>query len=153
MTDARKPWYQAGLRFGCTRCGNCCRGAGNVWVSDEEVAALAARLELSQDDFRAGYTRRSGRGVVLRQKRNQDCVFWSASAGCEVYERRPRQCQSYPFWFGNVHSRDNWQSESRSCPGIGRGELHAEPEISATAAADGIPADRTRLRVEGTGDA
>ena len=149
MTETRKPWYQAGLRFRCTRCGNCCRGAGNVWVSDDEVAALAARLELPRDEFRSEYTRRSGRGVVLRQKRNQDCVFWSDSAGCEVYTQRPRQCQSYPFWSGNVHSRDNWQSESRSCPGIGRGELHAESEITATASADGIPADRTRLRVEG----
>ena len=148
MSDARKPWYYEGLRFSCTRCGNCCRGAGNVWVSDDEIAALASRLDLSDDDFRTTYTRRSGRGNVLGHKRNQDCVFWNASTGCEVYPQRPRQCSSYPFWRGVVHSQDNWEDESRSCPGIGQGDLHAESEITATAAADGIPAHRPRVRVE-----
>src|SRR2546428_221024 len=39
------PWYQDGLRFRCTRCGNCCTGApGFVWVNDEEIAAIADYL-------------------------------------------------------------------------------------------------------------
>lgn len=142
------PWYREGLRFRCTRCGGCCRGAGNVWVSDDEIARLARDLELSDEDFRAGYTRRSGRGIVLRQQRNQDCVFWSASSGCQVYEQRPRQCRSYPFWQAIVHSRNDWEDESDSCPGIGEGDLYGEAEISRSASADGIPAHRTRAHLE-----
>ena len=150
MSEDRRRWYHEGLRFGCTRCGNCCRGAGNVSVSADEIGALAEGLGLSDDAFRSRYTRRSGPGIVLRQKRNQDCVFWSASSGCEVYEQRPRQCSTYPFWRGIVHSRDNWEGESRSCPGIGHGDWHSESEIGQTTAADGIPERRTRVRVEGS---
>lgn len=150
MSVSRSPWYREGLRFRCTRCGNCCRGAGNVWVAADEIAALAESLELSDGDFRKGYVRRSGLGIVLRQKRDQDCVFWSASSGCAVYEQRPRQCRTYPFWRGIVHSRKSWEDESRGCPGIGRGDLDLETEIAQTAGADGIPAHRTRVRVEGS---
>ena len=146
MTD---PWYRDGLRFGCTRCGACCRGAGNVWIEDEEIARLANSLDMSDDDFRAVYTRRAGRrGVVLRQQRNQDCVFWSSAGECEVYGQRPRQCSTYPFWSANLHSRENWAAEARACPGIGGGDLHPALEIAELAGADGIPSHRTKRRVE-----
>ena len=148
MSDGRTPWYREGLRFRCTRCGNCCRGAGTVWVSDAEIGALAAWLGISDAELRSSYTRRSGRGISLAQKRNQDCVFFSSSSGCQVYERRPRQCSAYPFWRGIVHSRDNWDDESRCCPGIGPGDLHSPSEIAHTAATDGIPEHRTRTRVD-----
>ena len=148
MSDGGTLWYREGLRFRCTRCGNCCRGDGNVWVSDAEIGALATRLGLSDSDLRSGYTRRSGRGIVLAQKRNQDCIFFDGSSGCEVYADRPRQCRTYPFWRGIVHSRDDWDDESRCCPGIGRGDLHPPSEIAQTAATDGIPEHRTRTRVD-----
>ncbi len=42
-TDSPAPWYQDGLAFTCTQCGKCCTGdPGFVWVTDEEIAALAA---------------------------------------------------------------------------------------------------------------
>ena len=43
LTDADRVWYDAGLKFQCTRCGACCTGApGYVWVNGEEIARLAA---------------------------------------------------------------------------------------------------------------
>ncbi len=141
-----EPWYANGLRFECSRCGECCRGAGNVWVSDTEISSLAQVLEVSDAELRSLYTRRAGRrGVVLRQKRNQDCVFWHSESGCKIYAQRPRQCRTDPFWRGLVHSRESWESEASSCPGIGRGSLHAAEVIEARAADDGIPEHRTRL--------
>jgi Fe-S-cluster containining protein len=150
MTRSEQRWYLDGLRFRCTRCGDCCRGAGNVWVRDEEIAPLAAAQKMTDDEFRSAYTRQLGRhGVLLRQKRNQECVFWNAGSGCQVYEQRPHQCRTYPFWQGIVHSPDNWKAESRVCPGIGEGDLHSAVDISETAADDGIPPHRTRRRLEG----
>lgn len=145
--DSSEPWYKDGLRFECTRCGRCCRGDGNVWVSDDEIAALAAQLDRSDDEFRASHTRRAGkRGISLRQKRNQECIFWNAKTGCEVYELRPRQCRTYPFWSALIQDAETWHAEGQSCPGIGDGELYPVEKIIRTAADDGIPPHRTRLR-------
>jgi Fe-S-cluster containining protein len=116
------PWYREGLRFRCTRCGNCCTGAGVVRVSDAEIEALARRLALSDAELRAAYTRELRGGVVaLREKRNRDCIFYDARRGCTVYEERPRQCRSWPFWRAVVHSRERWAEEAEGCPGMNQG--------------------------------
>jgi len=134
------PWYREGLRFECTRCGRCCRGAGNVWVSEEEIDALAAHLGEDPAAFRARATRRAGkRGVVLRDRRNQDCLFYDRGSGCTVYAARPRQCRSYPFWRGHLVDREAWEAEAGHCPGLGDGPLYAREVIEARAAHDGLP--------------
>ena len=39
--DESAPWYRDGLRFTCTRCGNCCTGApGYVWVDADAMKAF-----------------------------------------------------------------------------------------------------------------
>lgn len=138
------PWYRDGLRFECTRCGACCRGAtGSVRVSDAEIAALASRLGLSDAEFRAIYTRRlRGAEISLRERRNGDCVFWSETRGCGVYADRPRQCRSYPFWASIVHSRERWEEEAQGCPGIDAGPLRDADWIRRTSESDGTGTPR-----------
>ncbi len=133
------PWYQEGLRFACTRCGNCCTGtSGTVGVSDAEIGGLARELQIPDLEFRRRYTRRlRGSRVSLMERSNGDCVFWSPDAGCTVYRKRPRQCRSWPFWRGVVRSRERWDEEARGCPGMGRGALHSHEEIEALANDDG----------------
>lgn len=115
-----------------------------MWVSDSEIEALAQLTERSVEEFRSTHVKRSGRrGLVLRQKRNQDCVFWDDSAGCKVYSARPRQCRTYPFWKAILRSEYDWQSERRSCPGVGEGPLHDLEAIESKLADDGIPEHRT----------
>jgi hypothetical protein len=132
-------WYEGGLRFACTRCGNCCTGAGAVRVSEAEIAALAARLDLAEPEFRALYTRRlRGGDLALREKANRDCAFYDRQrGGCGVYPDRPRQCRSWPFWRAVVHSRERWEEEARGCPGMDRGPLHAADRIAALLENDG----------------
>ena len=140
-----EPWYSDGLRFECTRCGNCCSGApGSVLVSDTEIAKLAGRLELATDEFREIYTRRLRKGdVSLREKRNGECVFYNKGAvegtktGCSVYEDRPRQCRSWPFWRGVVHSPESWAEDAEDCPGMNRGTRHTAAQILEISGSDG----------------
>ena len=149
-------WWGDGLAFECHRCGNCCRGAGNVWISDAEITALARALEMTADELRSVYTRapeqedreRDGEAprTLLRQKSNEDCVFWDERSGCTIYAHRPRQCRTYPFWRGILHARETWESEASSCAGIGSGRIHTVSEISAAIESDGIPLHRTSLR-------
>ena len=104
------------------------------------VAALAARIGLSGHDFRRRYTRRvPRRGVSLVEKPNHDCVFFERGRGCTVYDERPRQCRTWPFWRGVLRDRETWQRTAEGCPGMDRGPVHAAAAISAAAADDGLP--------------
>ncbi|MFN4260937.1 MAG: YkgJ family cysteine cluster protein [Gemmataceae bacterium] len=124
-------WYQDGLRFRCTRCGNCCTGApGFVWVQDMEIAALADYLREPVEQVVAVYTRTVNRARSLREKSNGDCVFYQAGEGCTVYPARPRQCRTWPFWESNVATPEAWQQTCAICPGSGRGDLISVEEIT-----------------------
>ena len=127
MSDAEKPWYHAGLKFQCTQCGDCCTGApGYVWVNKAEIAAIAA--EVGEDDvevFEEQYVRKIGIRKSLKEFPNGDCVFFDPDARCcTVYNARPRQCRTWPFWDSNLRSPEAWQETCNVCPGSGRGKLY-----------------------------
>jgi len=123
-----KPWYHEGLRFTCTGCGDCCTGApGFVWVNKAEIQRLAD-LECDGDveQFEKVFTRKVGIRKTLREFSNGDCVFLdSKTRACKVYEARPRQCRSWPFWDSNLRTPEQWERTCRDCPGAGQGELHS----------------------------
>jgi Fe-S-cluster containining protein len=128
MTDR---WYEKGLRFRCTRCGHCCRGpTGYVWVTEDEIAVIAERLNESYEVVRSFYARAASRGLTLREKANGDCVFYDPSKGCKIYEQRPRQCRTWPFWESNVATPEAWQKTCGVCPGSGEGDLIPVEEIT-----------------------
>ena len=124
MTD--QPWYHAGLRFECTQCGDCCTGApGYVWVNNEEIAAIAA-LVMPEDPekFEELYVRKVGVRKSLKEFPNGDCVFFDTDKRkCTVYNARPRQCKTWPFWDSNLRNADTWKQTCEACPGSGKGKL------------------------------
>ena len=129
MSD-NKPWYHQGLRFECTQCGDCCTGApGFVWVNKQEIAALAKRLELEVDEFERRYVRNVGVRKSLVEYDNGDCVFLDAQRRCTVYEDRPRQCKTWPFWDSNVATPDSWEDTCSVCPGCNHGNFVPLEEI------------------------
>lgn len=143
MGGQRKRWYEPeGLRFSCLDdCSLCCGGdAGHVLMTDEEQTAIAGFLGLTEEDFRRRYCRRvgqhlsfdqcmSGIAYSLNERGNGDCVFLDADGKCAVYEVRPRQCSSYPFWKDVLVSRVRWEREALECPGINQGRLYSPEEI------------------------
>jgi Fe-S-cluster containining protein len=134
------PWYREGLRFECTQCGNCCTGApGYVWMSDEEIARLAGLLTIPIAEFCRRYVRKVRGRQSLLEHASGDCVFLdSSSRRCRVYQARPQQCRSWPFWDSNLRSPQAWQATCDVCPGSGRGPLVPLEEIES---------QRTRIRV------
>lgn len=122
---ADKPWYQQGLRFQCTQCGDCCTGApGYVWVNAEEIQQLAELIGVDVPTFEAKYVRRVGNRRSLVEFDNGDCVFFDGQTRkCTVYGARPRQCRSWPFWESNVRTPEAWQQTCEVCPGSGKGKL------------------------------
>lgn len=125
-----EPWYRDGLPFTCTRCGACCTGApGYVWVDIEEVDRLAIHLKMTFDDFARKYLRIVGERLSLLEETNGDCVLWSPSVGCTVYESRPTQCRTWPFWPENLETPEEWKATQEACPGARSGRWHDLVEI------------------------
>lgn len=125
------PWYRDGLRFTCTQCGHCCTGEpGFVWVSDDDIAAIAAHLAESVEVVRAAFTRKARGKRTLREKGNGECVFFETGKGCTIYTVRPPQCRTWPFWESNVETPAAWEHTTRVCPGSGEGELIPAEEIT-----------------------
>jgi len=155
--DHRGDWFEAapfgpvdetgraaeedGLRFSCTMCGNCCTGAlGTVALEAADVDALANRLGLDRDDFVERYTKPMDDGLSLNERLTAfgwDCVFLDRAsvpgkAVCGMYEDRPLQCRTWPFWKRNLESPSTWAAASRTCPGMNRGPLHGAAAVRLT---------------------
>jgi Fe-S-cluster containining protein len=130
------PFIEQGLQFGCTRCSACCRHeSGYVFLSKADIVRLHQHLNISEEEFLTRYCRvvpmATETRVSLIEQANHDCVFWhNDTNGCMVYDARPLQCQSYPFW-PQILTPENWLAEGFSCPGIGQGKRYSYEEILA----------------------
>jgi uncharacterized protein len=130
-STVEEPWYQAGLQFRCTQCGDCCTGApGFVWVNDEEIQAIADFLHEPLDQVIAVHTHVAFQKRSLREKAGGDCVFYDKIVGCTIYAARPGQCRTWPFWDSNIKTPNTWQRTCEICPGAGEGELIPVEEIT-----------------------
>jgi len=128
-------WYKDGLQFSCSQCGNCCTGEpGVVWVDDEEIAAIAQHLDKSTGEVRLFHTRLYANRVSLIEFANGDCTFFDPeSRRCQIYEVRPRQCKTWPFWKSNLESIETWKETQKACPGAGTGDFVSLDEIERQA--------------------
>lgn len=83
--------------YECQRCTACCRWPGDVRVSDDETARIAAFLQLPEDQFIQRYTklRRDRKGLSLVEKANGECVFLEEGL-CAIQAVKPQQCRDFP---------------------------------------------------------
>ncbi len=130
---SKRRWYRQGLRFECIGCGRCCTGEpGYVYVTRPEIGALAAAVGLEVPEFEKRFVRPVGRRKSLLELPSGDCVFFDdLTRRCRVYEVRPRQCRTWPFWASNLRTSKAWQETCRVCPGAGRGPLVPAEQIDA----------------------
>ena len=152
---SEQPWYADGLSFSCTQCGNCCTGApGFVWVSDVEVDRFAAHLKIDRMAFLKTYCRLIQGRVSLKEKLSlkgeYDCVFLNEidivqngqtkkKRVCTVYEVRPLQCRTWPFWDGLLASPKAWDHATTGCPGMNKGKKYTIAQIEALRDAEDWP--------------
>ena len=130
-------WYADGLRFACTRCGNCCTGSpGYVWLSPRDEEAIHGHLGLTRREFRSRYTRLVGHLLSLVERADGECVFLTEERSCEIQPVKPRQCLTFPFWPRIVATRESWsettaEGRPRGCPGMNEGPLFRPEEVDA----------------------
>jgi len=130
-----KSWYSKGLRFECTQCGNCCRNHGDytyVYLIEKEVERMAHHLGLSQKRFLEDFCTEEEGWVSLRMDA-EACPFLQEDNRCGVYEVRPKQCATWPFWDENL-KRATWEGPvKKCCPGIGQGPVTPAAEVERIA--------------------
>ncbi|MFT5732000.1 MAG: Fe-S-cluster containining protein [Planctomycetota bacterium] len=136
-------WYEAGLPFDCTACGNCCKSNGDyahVYLREEEVGAIADYLNLDPVLFLREQLVVEDGWISLQADLPQ-CQFLTAEGRCGIYPVRPIQCRTWPFWEINL-KEETWRGDvNKICPGSrdsdteARGELHPPERIEAIAKA------------------
>ena len=122
-------WYDDGLRFTCTQCGNCCSGPpGYVWFNDDELKAMADNLAMPVKKFREMFTTKIGGRLSLKEVEGPngfDCVFLrrddAGKALCSIYKVRPTQCRTWPFWPELLTSVRTFVASTQTCPGVQKG--------------------------------
>ena len=124
------PWYKDGLRFECQRCGNCCRGEpGTVWLNKKEIKDTSALLGISPNRFAEENLRIINGRTSLLEHGNGNCIMYDKE--CRIYETRPLQCKTFPFWKSNLRNTADWEEQGKTCPGIGNGKIHTVEEIKS----------------------
>jgi hypothetical protein len=103
-----------------------------VWVTKQEHREIALALGYRTGKLPRKYIRRVGFRYSLTEKSNGDCVFLERKDDkvvCQIYEHRPKQCRTWPFWRINLKSPEHWAAAAGSCPGMGKGSLYTPDQI------------------------
>ncbi|MGD2169746.1 MAG: YkgJ family cysteine cluster protein [Chlamydiota bacterium] len=114
-----KPWYEKGLKFKCTECGKCCTGKdGYVFLSTDDIKNLSQHFKISVQEFLEKFTRVEYGKIALKDlNRKGDCIFLNKKK-CMVYNNRPLQCRTFPWWPRILDSKEEWESTQEYCEGI-----------------------------------
>ena len=92
-------------------CHDCC---GPVTTSPEEMSRLPRKTAAEQD--------------AAMEELN--CVHLGPN-GCTVYEARPVQCRTFPFW-ADMIGKKGWTAEAREiCEGVGHGPVQPVAKVEA----------------------
>ena len=127
-------WQKDGVRFECQGSGKCCVSRGQygfVYMNLNDRKRMAKSMKLSTAAFTKKFCEKSDGVFHLREDRaNGDCVFLEGGNRCGVYDGRPEQCRTWPFW-PEVMNAKTWKKEVAAfCPGIGKGRKHTPAEIT-----------------------
>ena len=87
-------------RLDCLKCPSlCCRMAGYVAVSREDIRRLAKHLKMTVPAFEAKHILETTRKGEKRIKPGfKTCQFLTEDRLCGVYEARPNDCRGYVCW-------------------------------------------------------
>lgn len=123
------------MKFQCldTCQGRCCKinwdkKAGFVFLTKLDRIRLAAHFAgqkfiqySSLGEFKfTRFTDKKSKQWFLNKSNEGNCIFF-VDGKCSVYQARPTQCRTFPFWPELVHSPNNWNKTKEFCPGIDKG--------------------------------
>jgi lysine-N-methylase len=119
--------YPEGVRFTCSRCGDCCRSFHILLGPGEKERLSALDWGREAPELAAAETIRSYEGrMALARKADGACVYLGSENQCRIHETfgeaaKPLMCRLYPFGFLPVGARVG-VDVSFACRAVSRGE-------------------------------
>jgi Fe-S-cluster containining protein len=94
------------VHYVCQRCTACCKWPGDVRLERDEIATIAAYLDLTEREFIDRFTRlRTNRqGLSLIEKPSHECIMLEGDS-CRIHPVKPEQCRGFP----NKWNFPGWQ--------------------------------------------
>lgn len=118
------------MQFECQGSGKCCLSRGEfgyVYLTLSDRRRISKALKLSVGEFTRKFCVETD-GLYHLKDPEKDCQFLEKNR-CTIYEARPEQCRTWPFWPENMKARV-WKVDVASyCPGVGKGRLISAEEI------------------------
>ncbi|MDO5449774.1 MAG: YkgJ family cysteine cluster protein [Akkermansia sp.] len=100
----------------CQCCGACCRWEGNVCLTDSDITAIAAFLQMDEVEFINTYChlQANRRGLSLIDAPDGACIMLQQDNRCRIQPVKPQQCSDFP-------QKWNFPGWEKRCPGFGKG--------------------------------
>jgi Fe-S-cluster containining protein len=146
MSKAKTPFWENGIRFECQGTGRCCTSRGSygyVYLSIEDRRRFAKFFKMATQAFTRKYCAKHDGHFHLKYE-DRECQFLVKGKSCSVYEARPNQCRTWPFWPENMNPRAWTKEVVAFCPGVGKGRLYTKEEIALALSKD--PVDPVPLK-------
>ena len=102
--------------FKCRKCGECCKGYGGTYLTDNDIELIPQFINSSSTRFVDHYCNLSGNRPVLAQRKDGYCIFWDQL--CTIHPVKPLMCRKWPFLESILVDSTNWLIMADSCPGI-----------------------------------
>ena len=105
----------------CEECGGkCCIGeSGYIWVNNDEIDNISKYLNISKNEFIKRYLIKAKGKYSLKEKVFEEgfaCIFFDEkNCNCSIYDVRPTQCRTFPFW---DYLKTRISEVKQECPGI-----------------------------------
>lgn len=91
---------------------------------------MANELGIEVDAFEGKFVRQVGQDKSLIEYPDGDCIMLDPrTRKCNVYQSRPIQCRTWPFWDSTLKKRKDWKETCEVCPGAGKGKLYSFEQI------------------------
>jgi len=82
----------------------------------KEGEKMAESLNMPFEEFKTKYMKKIWRQFVLKMPYRGGCIFFK-NRKCSIYEARPEQCRTFPYWPELKASYENWKEIEKYCEG------------------------------------
>lgn len=130
----KSKWYSEGIRFECQGSGKCCSSRGEygfVYLTKDDVLAASKALRMKPAKFIEEHCQYDEGQLCLKDDpASPDCIFLDGNR-CDIYEGRPMQCRTWPFWPEVMNAKSWSKNVQEFCPGVDKGRLYSQEEIES----------------------